>query len=87
MRTFILTLSEESDPRNPRHSILAGPSSDYMALRETFHTKNSDPEFGIVSLWDSSGGIIRKKRLTKELSKPASKKSKADSAAVPTLAD
>jgi len=73
MRTFILTLSEESDPRKPKHSILAGPSSDYMALRETFHAKNSDPEFGILSFWDSSGGIMRKKRLTKEQAKPAAK--------------
>lgn len=78
MRTFILTLSDESDPRNPRHSILAGPSSDYMALRETFHAKNSDSKFTIISLWDSSGGIMRKKRLTREISKTTAKKAKPE---------
>lgn len=76
MRTFILTLSDESDPRKPLHRILAGPSNDYMALRETFHSKNSDPEFLILSLWDSSGGIIRKKRLLKDPSKSSVKKTK-----------
>jgi hypothetical protein len=78
MRTFLLTLSEESDPRKPRHSILAGPSSDYMALRELFHSKNSDPEFSIISLWDSSGGVTRRKRLTREVSKIVSKKQKSE---------
>jgi hypothetical protein len=78
MRTFILTLSDESDPRKPRHSILAGPSSNYMALRETFHAKNSDTEFNIISLWDSSGGIMRKKRLTREISKTPAKKAKPE---------
>jgi hypothetical protein len=78
MRTFILTLSEESDPRKPRHSILAGPTSDYAALRETFHAKNSDAEFGILSLWDSSGGVIRRKRLIPEAPKPTAKKPKSE---------
>jgi hypothetical protein len=79
MRTFILTLSEESDPRNPIHSVLAGPSSDYLALREIFHSKNSDGSFGIISMWDSSGGVVRKKRLTREAPKP-SRKSRAEGA-------
>jgi len=78
MRTFLLTLSEESDPRNPRHSVLAGPTHDYMSLREAFHAKNSDGEFAILSLWDSNGGVIRKKRLTKEAPKQISKKSKGE---------
>jgi hypothetical protein len=78
MRTFLLTLSEESDPRKPRHSILAGPSSDYMALRQIFHAKNSDSEFSILSLWDSSGGVTRRKRLIPEAPKSAVKKTKSE---------
>jgi uncharacterized protein YdaU (DUF1376 family) len=81
MRTFLLTLSEESDPRNPRHSILAGPTHDYMSVREAFHAKNTDTEFAVVSLWDSNGGIIRKKRLGKEIAKASFKKSKSEPAA------
>jgi hypothetical protein len=79
MRTFLLTLSEESDPRNHRHQILAGPTSDYMKLRADFHAKNSDAEFSILSLWDSTGGVIRRKRLLKEIAKPtSSRKSKSE---------
>jgi hypothetical protein len=79
MRTFLLTLSEESDPRNHRYQVFSGPSSDYLKLRADFHAKNSDSEFSLISLWDSTGGVIRKKRLLKEIPKPtASKKSKSE---------
>lgn len=82
MRTFLLTLSEESDPRNHRHQVFSGPSSDYLKLRADFHAKNSDSEFSLISLWDSTGGVIRRKRLTREVVKtaPLSKKSKSAAA-------
>jgi uncharacterized protein YdaU (DUF1376 family) len=82
MRTFLLTLSEESDPRNHRHQVIAGPSNDYAALRADFHAKNSDPEFSIISFWDSTGGVIRRKRLTREVvqTAPLFKKSKSAAA-------
>lgn len=81
MRTFFLSLSEESDPRNHRHQMLAGPSNDYTALRADFHAKNSDPEFSIISFWDSTGGVFRRKRLTRELPNPAPLFKKSKSAA------
>ena len=78
MRIFLLTLSEESDPRNHRHQLLAGPTSDYMALREQFHAKNSDNDFSILSMWDSTGGVIRRKRLISEKKPSIFKKAKAE---------
>lgn len=77
MRTFLLTLSDESDPRSPRHEVVAGPTHDYDCVRAAFHAKNSDPAFTVVSLWDSTGGVVRRKRLTREVPAPKPRKAPA----------